>query len=91
MLEMLDKADPNASSGGRWARHHALQRAIKVMKSRSLRWCRIVEPSYPRDQPAPTSKQLAILAFKHGIASHEFCRFEFTLPLAGKCTEPSPE
>lgn len=61
---------------------HAVQQiAIETMKALGLRWYRIGERCYPRDQPKPTDKEVNISAFKQGFASHVFPRFEFVLPL----------
>ncbi len=62
--------------------HVVQQRAIETMKERGLRWYRIGERHYAQDRPAPTPKQVAIAVFKHGFASHLFCRVEYALPLS---------
>jgi FemAB family protein len=63
--------------------HAVQQRAIETMKERGVAWYRIGERHYAQDIPAPSDKQVAIAAFKHGFASHLFCRFEFALPQLG--------
>lgn len=55
---------------------HVIQyQAIEEMKRLGLRWYFIGARPYPGDQPPPTEKQIAIVSFQEGFASHHFPRF----------------
>lgn len=55
---------------------HVIQyQAIEEMKRLGLRWYFIGARPYPGDRPPPTEKQIAIVSFQEGFASHHFPRF----------------
>lgn len=60
---------------------HAVQAtAIERFKAAGMRWYRVGERHFASDQPPPSSKELAIAAFKQGFASHLVPRFLLTPP-----------
>ena len=67
---------------------HAVQwKAIETMKRRGLLWYFIGLRPYPRDEPAPTPKELQLGHFKEGFATHVYPELELTISLG----EPRPE
>lgn len=66
---------------------HLIQyRAIEEMKRLGLRWYHIGKRPFPGEQPALTEKQLAIVHFQNGFATHILPRFILSKRVAPKCS-----